>query len=720
MKIPSRLIVAALASALVISCEKPMSEAERNAQIEREVQQRLAAERQADEQKRLADRAAELEERERALAQKEGAGSQDATAVVVPDATQPTAETSEDRPPVAETSTDSRSPRSYDTFYRKLEPYGGWRETADYGYVWQPEQAQRSRDWRPYTDGRWAYTDAGWTWISDEPFGWATYHYGRWTRLRGVGWVWVPGDEWAPAWVSWRKSDRHLGWAPLPPEARFERRTGIHQWADSYYDIDADEYVFIPNEEIGAPNIRRAVIPAQQNVTIVTQTVNVTNITYSNTTIINGGPNYDELRSRSRQPLSRMRIQREYDVEGNRAPQAVVRGDVIAMMTPIFTGRMAGRPRNVGAPIREVAVERNWASGGNRPEAERARARMRSEATPPPNAPPKTYDKPSVVEATPAPAATAGEASPVPTAAPVASAVPTAAATASPRPTRSGSPVASPRPTSTPTTTATPASTAAATPAPTTTPTAVATATPTPVITATPTPQSTARPTAAATPVATAPPVATASPTATAAHTPRPRSTPPPSEATPTPPRVYSTDPARNYDTEPGPEPTPPLGGPPSAESDPRKLRDAGRNPRVGTALGDGSPSAPLRSAVIPEASAPPPTASPMPPRPARPVATPQAPDTAVHDAPKPLQEATPVLKRRPPTAPAPADDSATSTAPVRRMPVQPLATPPAPAPAAAPTSDADAATPSPTPLPRKKAAPVKPETTVPDGANKP
>ena len=118
----------------------------------------------------------------------------------------------------AAASADSSSPRSYDTFYRKLEPYGGWRETTDYGYVWQPEQAQRSRDWRPYTDGRWAYTDAGWTWVSDEPFGWATYHYGRWTRLRGVGWVWVPGDEWAPAWVSWRKSDRHLGWAPLPPE----------------------------------------------------------------------------------------------------------------------------------------------------------------------------------------------------------------------------------------------------------------------------------------------------------------------------------------------------------------------------------------------------------------------------------------------------------------------------------------------------------------------
>ena len=70
-------------------------------------------------------------------------------------------------------STSDEQPQSYETFYRKLEPYGAWRETSDYGYVWQPRVAQQSRDWRPYTDGRWTYTDAGWTWASDEPFGWA-------------------------------------------------------------------------------------------------------------------------------------------------------------------------------------------------------------------------------------------------------------------------------------------------------------------------------------------------------------------------------------------------------------------------------------------------------------------------------------------------------------------------------------------------------------------
>jgi hypothetical protein len=107
---------------------------------------------------------------------------------------------------------------SVDLFYDNLDSYGDWVEVGDYGYCWSPRDV--GDDWRPYTAGNWAYTDAGWTWVSDEPYGWAVYHYGRWTRVDRAGWAWVPGTEWGPAWVSWRNSDRYVGWAPLPPESR--------------------------------------------------------------------------------------------------------------------------------------------------------------------------------------------------------------------------------------------------------------------------------------------------------------------------------------------------------------------------------------------------------------------------------------------------------------------------------------------------------------------
>jgi hypothetical protein len=73
------------------------------------------------------------------------------------------------------------------------------------------------RDWRPYSRGQWVYTEYGWTFVADEPWGWAPFHYGRWVYYPPYGWVWIPGDEWAPAWVAWRYGPDYLGWAPLGP-----------------------------------------------------------------------------------------------------------------------------------------------------------------------------------------------------------------------------------------------------------------------------------------------------------------------------------------------------------------------------------------------------------------------------------------------------------------------------------------------------------------------
>ncbi len=510
MKIFSWLILGAIC-AFSVSCEKPQSQADRDAQIQKEVQARLDAEHQAQEKDRLAQQQADLDAREKALATRETT-----TPAVATTTTRVTSE--------RESTSEERAPQSYDTFYRKLEPYGAWRESTDYGYVWQPRSAQQSRNWRPYTDGRWAYTDAGWTWVSEEPFGWATYHYGRWTRLSEIGWVWVPGDEWAPAWVSWRTSDKNVGWAPLPPEARFEKRTGIKHWADNYYDIDAGEYVFVPNEDIGDENIQRAVLPEDRNVTIVNETTNVTNITYNNTMIVNEGPNFDQLRGRSRRPVERLRLQREYNVEREENPRSVVSGTTLQVITPFFAARATERPRTSAPPIQRATVERNRSD-----EFERARQKMKSEATPPPDAPSKKIEKPSVTES-----------APVASAAPIATATPSPAATvaATPRIAATASPVATLAPSPRPTVTATPV--AASTPAPKN----IATVTPLPVATVTPV----TKPIATATP----PPLATAAPTARTTPTPRPVAsatvapiaTPPPSAATATPTPIATARPA--------------------------------------------------------------------------------------------------------------------------------------------------------------------------------
>src|ERR1043166_3051545 len=67
----------------------------------------------------------------------------------------------------------------------------------------------------PFSNGNWVRCDAGWLWVSEEPWGWATYHYGRWDMNAEFGWFWVPQTVWAPAWVSWHEGGGYIGWAAL-------------------------------------------------------------------------------------------------------------------------------------------------------------------------------------------------------------------------------------------------------------------------------------------------------------------------------------------------------------------------------------------------------------------------------------------------------------------------------------------------------------------------
>jgi len=60
-------------------------------------------------------------------------------------------------------------------------------------------------------------TDYGNTWVSDYSWGWAPFHYGRWYYDDYYGWTWIPGYEWAPAWVVWRSGGGYYGWAPMAP-----------------------------------------------------------------------------------------------------------------------------------------------------------------------------------------------------------------------------------------------------------------------------------------------------------------------------------------------------------------------------------------------------------------------------------------------------------------------------------------------------------------------
>jgi hypothetical protein len=97
---------------------------------------------------------------------------------------------------------------------------------------------------------------------------------GRWAKVRNVGWIWVPGSTWAPAWVSWRQTESsdYVGWAPLPPECEASPSVKVEGWVDNYYDIGPATYIFLKAIELVRPSYRQAILPPQQNLTIIDRT----------------------------------------------------------------------------------------------------------------------------------------------------------------------------------------------------------------------------------------------------------------------------------------------------------------------------------------------------------------------------------------------------------------------------------------------------------------
>jgi hypothetical protein len=287
----------------------------------------------------------------------------------------------------------------YDVFYDRLSSDGNWFYDDEYGYIWQPNVAVSTSSWRPYADGHWVWTDRGWCWVSNENFGWATYHYGRWVRVSGTGWCWVPGDEWAPAWVSWRHTDDddYVGWAPLPPEATVSVNVGVRSWCDNYYDIGPAAFAFIKIGDFCRPSYREYIAPPQQNITIINRTQNVTNIAYNNNVIYNYGPQYErvsQIVQRQGQQVPNYKI--NYLAQAQRAASfgTQAQGNQLRVVAPPPKLKpVAAVQPQAAKQLGKAQIERGWQ---NLPQnqAQQIRNKFTQEAPPPKTLPQKPLPPP--------------------------------------------------------------------------------------------------------------------------------------------------------------------------------------------------------------------------------------------------------------------------------------------------------------------------------------
>jgi hypothetical protein len=168
------------------------------------------------------------------------------------------------QPPEAVAMTAPPETPTFDYFQAHLTPYGQWVDVPGIGAAWVPAEANNF-DWRPYMDaGHWEYTDAGWYWQSDYPWGDIAFHYGRWINNAYTGgrWAWAPAYDWAPSWVAWREGEGGLGWAPLPWGVEFRVGLGLY-WHGALvvegvdFGLGFDAFVFVGPDHFWGGDYRR-------------------------------------------------------------------------------------------------------------------------------------------------------------------------------------------------------------------------------------------------------------------------------------------------------------------------------------------------------------------------------------------------------------------------------------------------------------------------------
>ena len=158
-----------------------------------------------------------------------------------------------------------------------LDEYGRWHYVADYGPVWTPSAV--AVGWAPYRFGHWVWIAPwGWTWVEDEPWGFAPFHYGRWALVEGA-WCWAPGPiavrpVYAPAFVAFVGGvgfgvGPSVAWFPLAP----------HEVFVPWYRTSR---VYVNNVNVTNTRVSVTQVTNVYNTRIVNNTTTVNRITYVN------------------------------------------------------------------------------------------------------------------------------------------------------------------------------------------------------------------------------------------------------------------------------------------------------------------------------------------------------------------------------------------------------------------------------------------------------
>src|SRR6266478_5165608 len=242
--------------------------------------------------------------------------------------------------------------------YEDLDEYGGWRDVPEYGTVWFPRTAVAG--WAPYRYGHWVYIQPwGYTWVDDEPWGFAPFHYGRWIAVGGA-WGWVPcrpravvgvayvRPVYAPALVAWIGGPHFavgvavggassVGWFPLGPREVYVPSYRVSR-------------TFANNVNISNTTVNTTVVNNYYNTNVVNNNTTVTNVRYVNQQVPGAVTATSTQVLSTSQPVARNVVR--VDERQMARAQVAVRAPAVAPERQAFVG--AGRPASERPPERLV------------------------------------------------------------------------------------------------------------------------------------------------------------------------------------------------------------------------------------------------------------------------------------------------------------------------------------------------------------------------------
>jgi hypothetical protein len=223
-------------------------------------------------------------------------------------------------------------------------------------FVWRPAielaasmiNENENKEYVPYNDGQWLNTDQGWYFKANTPQEDLTSHYGRWALDPNLGWVWLPGKVWSPAWVEWRENTDYVAWAPVPPGVY------IQNDAITQTTLNENRYTIVEKKQFIEPSVYkyRYQYVENKNKIMIKEMTKIDGVIIKNKTVINKGPEVSVIEKSVGKKIEQVKIKKTGKKDETGYAQ-----DVISVYTPEFKKTTEVKKEPVSKPEKRVSYK---------------------------------------------------------------------------------------------------------------------------------------------------------------------------------------------------------------------------------------------------------------------------------------------------------------------------------------------------------------------------